>query len=107
MASVSLRVLVAAAPDRPGVADLLAAAEREASAGVEVEVLWTGDGLAALRGPWPARLVGARVRTAICAHSARARKVDPVTVPATVRWSSLATHLREVAAGARLWSAFP
>ncbi|MCC7140038.1 MAG: hypothetical protein IT460_16580 [Planctomycetes bacterium] len=107
MPAAPLAVLVAAAPGRPGVEALLEAAEREARAGTVVDVLWTGDGLAALSGPWPARLVAAGVRTAICAHSARLRKVNPIAVPPTVRWSSLATHLREVAAGARLWSAFP
>jgi hypothetical protein len=102
-----LFLLVAAAPAAPGVEALLEAAERDARAGAPVRVLFTGDGLRALAGPWPARLAAAGVRATLCARSARAARLDAREAPASVLWSSLTTFLGEAPPGARLWSAFP
>ena len=43
----------------------------------------------------------------MCARSARLRKVDPVKVLSSVRWSSLTAFLRDLPAEGRLWSVFP
>jgi hypothetical protein len=102
-----LFLLVAAAEASPGVEALLSDAEREARAGGAVRVIFTDEGLRVLEGPWPARLAEAGVRTTLCARSARARRVEPLGVPATVLWSSLTTFLADVPRGSRLWSAFP
>jgi hypothetical protein len=103
----TLHVLVAAALSRPGVEQVLLDAESEARAGARVEVLFTDDGLATLQSPWPARLVAVGAKTSLCARSARARKMNPLAIPATVRWSSLTVFVSGVAEGACLWTAFP
>lgn len=102
-----LRLLVAAPPSAPGVTDLLREAEREGAAGRDVRVLFTDRGLEALATEWPARLASSGAKTTLCARSARARKIDPLAVPATVLWSSVASFLGEAPEGARVWSAFP
>lgn len=102
-----LVVLVAAAPTAPGVERTLADAEAEAEAGTPVSILFTEAGLAALETLWPARLAAAGATQSMCARSARARKVDPLKVLASVRWSSLTAFLRDLPPAARLWSVFP
>ncbi len=102
-----LRLLLAAGPAAAGVESLLSDAEREARAGADVRVLFTDRGLEALGTGWPARLAEAGVRTSLCARSARARKVYPLSVPASVLWSSVASFLGDAPERARVWSAFP
>jgi hypothetical protein len=100
-------LIVAAGPEVPGVDACLAEAERSARAGAGARVLFTEDGLACLAGEWPARLAAAGAATTLCTRSARARRVAPESVPASVPWSSLTTFLASVPDGARLWTAFP
>ncbi len=102
-----LYLLIAAPPTSPGVAATLADAEAAARAGTPVAILWTEAGLAYLATDWPRRLAAAGAALSMCARSARLRKVDPVRVLASVRWSSLTAFLRDLPADARLWSLFP
>lgn len=102
-----LYLLVAAGPGTPGADDTLADAEAGARAGLAVHVLWTEAGLAYLNTDWPRRLAAAGVALSMCARSARLRKVDPVKVLSSVRWSSLTAFLRDLPPAARLWSVFP
>jgi hypothetical protein len=103
----SLHVLVAAPATAPGVEPTLEDVVARARAGHRVAVLFTEAGLELLTGTWPARLAAAGVATSMCARSARVRKVDPMTVLPTVRWSSLTAFLRDRPEGDRLWSVFP
>ena len=102
-----LHVLLAAAPEGPGVPALLEAAERASRTGTVVRLMLTDAGLGLLGSERLDRLVGAGVRASLCSHAARVRRIDPTTVPAAVRWSSVTAFLRESDGDARLWSAWP
>jgi hypothetical protein len=102
-----LSLVVSAPPDAAGVEAMLAAAVEEARGGAAVRVMLTDGGLALLPGPWPGRLRDAGVDASLCSRSARERRVDPLTVPESVRWSSLAAFLRDGGDDGRVWSAFP
>lgn len=107
VAAPPLHLIVAAGPGAPGADDTLADAEAGARAGLAVHVLFTEAGLAYLGTDWPRRLAAAGAALSMCARSARLRKVDPVKVLSSVRWSSLTAFLRDLPAEARLWSVFP
>jgi hypothetical protein len=103
----ALFLLVAAGPSSPGADTTLADVEAAARGGAAVHVLFTEAGLAYLATDWPHRLAAAGASLSMCARSARLRKVDPVKVLASVRWSSLTAFLRDLPPAARLWSVFP
>ena len=107
VAAPPLHLLVAAGPGAPGADETLADAEAGARAGLAVHLLWTEAGLAYLATDWPRRLATAGADLSMCARSARLRKVDPVKVLSSVRWSSLTAFLRDLPAEGRLWSVFP
>ena len=102
-----LRLLLAAGPGAPGVAELLADATSRARAGGSVRILLTEAGLAHLSTDGPPRWTAAGVPVTLCARSARANKLDPMKVPSVVAWSSVTSFLLEAAAGATVWTAFP
>lgn len=107
VAAPPLHLLVAAGPAAPGADATLADAEARARAGLAVHVLFTEAGLAYLATDWPRRLAAAGVALSMCARSARLRKVDPVKVLQSVRWSSLTAFLRDLPPDGALWSVFP
>jgi hypothetical protein len=109
----SLHVLLAAGPEAPGVADLLARAQERRADGAVLRVLLSGAGLrwadpgrvGALRGP-PGR--APQVDVAVCSRQAREAGWRAETTPEGIRWSSVATWLAQVPAGeAPLWVALP
>ena len=102
-----LRLLLAAGPGAPGVADLLAEATARARAGGSVRILLTEGGLAHLGTDGPPTWTADGIPVAMCARSARANKLDPMRVPSMVTWSSVTSFLLEAAAGATVWTAFP
>jgi hypothetical protein len=88
--------VLAAPPDAPGAAALLARVRAEASRGADVAVLLTGGAIA--DGDVPPDVGGARVSA--CARSARDRGV---AIPPALLPSSLVAFFRDVPEGARLW----
>ena len=107
VAAPPLHLLVAAGPGAPGADETLADAEAGAHAGLAVHVLFTEAGLAYLATDWPRRLATAGADLSMCARSARLRKVDPVKVLSSVRWSSLTAVRRDLPAAGRPRSVFP
>ncbi len=99
-----VRLIVAAGS---GVARrLVAEAILEADRGTSVWVLFSEGGLDFLTTDTMLRLADAGVHTSLCSRSARLRRVEPSTVPATVTWSSLTNFLSDAGPDARLWTVF-
>jgi hypothetical protein len=101
-----LLLLVAAAPDAPGVPAILDRARADAAAGREVRVLLTGAALAAPSDPRWRALREAGAALSLCSRSARDRGLGPEAAPG-VTWSSLVAFLRDRPPGSRLWGCFP
>jgi hypothetical protein len=103
-----VRLLMAAPPDAPGASPAWERVVERARAGGGAGILLTGSGLA-----WSARAGAiaaahaAGVALALCSRSVRDRRIDPLAIPAAVRWSSLTSWIAEVPAGADVWSVFP
>ena len=106
--SPPLGLMLAAGPDAPGAAALLARARCEAREGRELRILLSGDGLAWAADP---RLAAADsgADVAVCSRNARVAGWTADTTPAGVRWSSVATWLAELpsARPGSLWAALP
>jgi hypothetical protein len=100
-----LRLLLCAPPGASGAEPLVAAAIEDAADGTDVRVLLSDRGLGWLEGDWCKRLAEAGVRVAICAKSAREKRLDATAVPPTVAWSSLSSFAANAPANSRVWSA--
>lgn len=93
-------LLLHAAPETPGTADLLARMERG-------RILLAGPGLAWAGQREVLGALGPGVDVAVCSQDARAAGWTLEDAPPGVRWSSVGTWLAELPAGASLWSALP
>jgi hypothetical protein len=103
-----VRLLMAAAPDGPGAAASWQRAVERARAGSDAGILLTGSGLGwAARTDAIAEAHAAGVSLALCSRSARDRKVDPLSLPPSVRWSSLTTWIADAPSLADHWCVFP
>ena len=103
-----LHLVLQAAPDAPGAAELLGEAEVAVASGHEVAVLLVDGGLAWREDARLARLAEASgVRVRLCSRSAREQGLDPQALPPWIAWSSLIAFFRDHDPGQPLWGLFP